>query len=634
MEALFDVEWIRSRLTTTTIADVCDVYERSASGDAAGILLSALRLSASVLQGHKDQLRTQLSGRLAGVDHPEIVRLLEQVASCEDTPWLKPVLSTMWTPNGVLFCTLPSADQSARGFLAIDDAGTRILLEQGSQIQALDIRRGTTRTMVYDAATALSADGSLLLTGSRSGDVGLRSITRADDPDTLGHHGSSIDAVALSPDGHLAVAASSTSFVDPDGWSPPEPGTLTVSVWDTMRRCLVRRFTEPFGALRQVAVSQDRDKIVALSAQGQVLVLDVPGGNVARSEDCRTLGIEVIALSPDARWLISTPFDNVLRVWDLETLSPVGGMLEAHTRKIEGATVSHDGEWLVSVDRFTVLVWHIVTRTVAMALSRRASYSWDPFAMAISASGDWMVTRSDHQMQVWRNPKIARPMDKASCQTGDDFGVAVDPTERWMVTITSDSIRLWDLQVTNVIATHQNDEGFISIIDVESEGGWALLEQRDGTRVRYDVEHGRLDETKESFATDAPGLSAGNLPTAEPVDDVSRFGERIASSSNGERILRWVWDDKDATYERPSTGERQTLSREGHSSWGISPDGQLAVSWGSSVTVWNLDTCEPLATFVGDSEIVKCMILGRSRRIVVCERVGHVHVLELMMPAK
>jgi len=95
MDALLDFDWIYATLNETDIDSVCAAFEQLPDVDAARLIHDALRLSAHVLTNHKDQLRTQLCGRLAGVEIAGIATLLAHVSEHADSAWLKPVLTTM-----------------------------------------------------------------------------------------------------------------------------------------------------------------------------------------------------------------------------------------------------------------------------------------------------------------------------------------------------------------------------------------------------------------------------------------------------------------------------------------------------------------------------------------------------------
>jgi WD40 repeat protein len=119
---------------------------------------------------------------------------------------------------------------------------------------------------------------------------------------------------------------------------------LRIAVWNTTAgdgttRRLRRKLFQPYYDLEHLALSRDAQTMVTVCREHKILVWEVARGTITRSVDCREMGIRVVAVSPDGRWLISNPFDGVLRVWNLETMLIVHDSLEGHDSPIQRAVI-------------------------------------------------------------------------------------------------------------------------------------------------------------------------------------------------------------------------------------------------------------------------------------------------------
>jgi len=112
-ELLRDPRFIREKLESEEMyALLCD-YDLMAASDLApeetkalSLVQGALRLSAHVLTIDPAELATQLWGRLFSLDHPIIQQILNQVASSQIKPWLRPITSSLISPGGPLIRTI------------------------------------------------------------------------------------------------------------------------------------------------------------------------------------------------------------------------------------------------------------------------------------------------------------------------------------------------------------------------------------------------------------------------------------------------------------------------------------------------------------------------------------------------
>jgi WD40 repeat protein len=518
VDSLLDFGWIRSKLNEGDLNSLCAAYDQSPDNEAARLVQRALRFSTHVLERHKDQLKSQMSGRLAGVDNPRIVRLLEQVNENVDGAWLKPLLPTMPRPTALLASILPpmflnrvklTVDDDARLALVGDDELVDIAQRTSYRIE----EPGTT-------ASALTADGRSVLVGTYWGEVRFGSSDPGASFGTLGRHEHTVDAVAITGDGRLSVSASHKQTVE-EYWASL-PGEMTLCVWDVASGRMMWTFTEPSYRVAHLAISLDGTRLVSLSSAGKVMVWDVASGLVTRTVDCGEMGLHALAVSPDGKWLVSQPFDGVLRVWDLETMRVVHDSLEGHARRIETAAVSQDGQWLVSADPMQGQICDIASGTVVSTLS---GHQEEISSIGINASGNWILTGGRDQLRVWRNLKSVST-EVSPHNLGSNSSACVSANGRWLVILSGDHImQVWNLDEQRMVARHHMDENVRKVAAVDPAGKWALMES-----ALYDQD-GRGDTWFEALDLETGRVRGIRVGAAEVTKSTS-----VRASADG----RWV----------------------------------------------------------------------------------------------
>jgi WD40 repeat protein len=58
----------------------------------------------------------------------------------------------------------------------------------------------------------------------------------------------------------------------------------------------------------------------------------------------------VVAISADNHWLVTSSFDNTVRLWDLGTKDPAASpvVLRGHEAAVRALAISADNHWLVT----------------------------------------------------------------------------------------------------------------------------------------------------------------------------------------------------------------------------------------------------------------------------------------------
>ncbi|MDZ8109135.1 MAG: hypothetical protein RM338_26405 [Nostoc sp. DedQUE12a] len=189
------------------------------------LIQGALRLSAHVLVTDKQQLASQLHGRLLNQQMPEKIQaLLAQIKQEKTTPWLCPLTPSLTPPGGRLLRTLNGHSKSVNAVT---------ITPNGQQV----ISASDDKTLkVWNLATG---EELFTLPSERYANNG---------------HSSSVRAVAVIPNGQQVISAS---------WDK------TLKVWNLATGEVIATFTGE-SSMYCCAVAPDRMTIVAGERSGRV----------------------------------------------------------------------------------------------------------------------------------------------------------------------------------------------------------------------------------------------------------------------------------------------------------------------------------------------------------------------------
>ncbi|TMR21975.1 hypothetical protein ETD86_13185 [Nonomuraea turkmeniaca] len=279
------------------------------------------------------------------------------------------------------------------------------------------------REFIHDMA--VSADGRVIATGSDDRTLRLSGLDGALVAEPYGEHGGSVRGVAISPDGRLAVSASSDTLVRRwsaggleglpfDGHTAPvnavafhPDGSLLASASDDGSVRLSdlegRAVGGPFGAhgapVTAVAFHPDGSRVVSGGRDGTVRIWVPHGRDPVITCSGHEGEVESVAISPDGSLVVSGAGDRTVRLWDIDG-RPVGGPFIGHDDEVRDVAFSPDGTMVVSAAQdATVRVWALDGTPLGPPL--RGHGGWVT-SVAVTPDGRYVISAGmDSTLRLW-----------------------------------------------------------------------------------------------------------------------------------------------------------------------------------------------------------------------------------------
>jgi WD40 repeat protein len=569
---LMDLSFLQAKLNATDVNAFMADYESFVYEERElQLVRDALRLSAHVLARDRQQLASQLFGRLTGLPGKSIEKLVNRAG---DQLRLRPRKASLTQPGGPLLLILEGHSgwvrtvalvDGRRAISGSDDGTLRVWdLENGETLRSLEGHSGRVNAVaVVNSRRAISCsnDETLRVWDLENGET-LR---------ILEGHWNLINAVAVVDD-HRAISGS-------------DDGTLRV--WDLETSETLRILEGHLSRVNTVAVV-DGCQALSGSDDGTLRLWDLENGKTLRTLEGHSGGVNAVAVV-DGHRALSGSEDRTLRMWDLEngkTLLTFKG----HSDWVNAVAVV-DGRMAVSGSADgTMRMWDLENGKNLLTLEE-CSHGVNALVVdgrrAISGS-------SDRTLRVWdlENDKTLRSLEGHS---GKVNALAV-MGDRQVVSGSSDgTLQVWNLETGEPLRTLKTYTGRINAVVVH--GRQAISGSDEGTLRVSDWETGQTLRTIRCHS--------GRVGTLAVVDD----HQAVSGSSDG--MLR-VWDLQ--------TGKTlQTLK--GHSSKVNTVavlDGYRVVSGSDNWTLraWDLETGQTLQTFRGHSGGVNAVVVVDNRRVV------------------
>jgi WD40 repeat protein len=650
---------------------------------------AAIRLSRHVLGPHPQELQSQLTGRLLGINEWNIRQFLENVRESAKKIWLRPITSSLTSPGGALVQTITNLGKEPVTALAVTSDGLFALcgannfcgiivwdLVYGRFIKNfIDDTNDAANTDV--TAIAITPDDNLVVSGFSNGTLKVWNRKTGQETVTLDGHTDSITTIIILPEGRRAVSGSKdmtlkvwdlatgreimtlkghtnliTSVAStPDGRfliSGSRDNSLILWNLETGDKTTVRIGPD----YRIWAVAMTSDGLSAILGSGSTLkVMNLKTGQEAATFTGHTRPITAVVVTPDGQQAISGSKDMTLKVWDLKT-GKEKITLEGHSHEITSIAVTPNGKNVISgsADR-TMKVWDLAMNSRTVAQDVHSNPITD---IAVMLDGHYAISSSGNTMTIWN---LMTGRETAVLEGHSDWvrSIAMLPNGEQAISGSDDrTLKVWSLENRSVISTFIGHSDSVRAVAATPDGHHVVSGSVDGTLMIWNVatghgtptltHHGGLVEAV-TVTPDGWYAISGSVDHTIKIWDIATGREtatlkghtdsiravvvtpdnRFVISGSADNTLK-IWNLK--------TGQEK-LTLRGHTGWvetvAVTSDGRLAISGSTdhSLKIWDLETGTIVVEYTGDAPIRACGYSTHLRTVIAGDKNGRIHILKL-----
>ena len=337
--------------------------------------------------------------------------------------------------------------------------------------------------------------------------------------------------------------------------------------------------------------------------------LKSPEDQLILNPEAHTGRVNMMAITPDGRYSISSSFDRTIRVWDIEK-GKQQHILKGHKNRVWAVAATPDSKSIISASSdCTLKVWDILTGENITTLE---GHDDSVIAVALTPFGQRAISASrDKTLKVWDMKAWC------ICHTlkHDDVvrTVVVTPDSCRAISGSDDkTLKIWDLESGTLIHTFEGHKDKVWAVAVTQDGKRAVSGSNDKTLKVWDIENMKQLHTLEGHKDWITSLI------------ISKDGNYVISASADNRLK--VWDIIKGK-------ELHTL--EGHNSLVTSvaiiqeSESVISASLDNTLKVWNIKNGKIITGFSGDNPFMTCAVSLDRRTIVAGDKSGCVHILRL-----
>ena len=220
-----------------------------------------------------------------------------------------------------------------------------------------------------------------------------------------------------------------------------------------------------------------------------------------------------VAVSADAKWLVSGGWDKTARLWEVATSKEVRAF-RGHAAIINSVSLSGDGKWLATgSDDQTARLWEVATGKEVFTVR----HSLKVGSVVLSGDGKWLVTAGDAKTRLSQ-----LFLGKA---IGKQF-MGGDGLVKWLVSGKHATPHLWDIATGKQVRAFHGRDISIASMSLSSDSKWLATggiaphpdEQAKNDDVIRIVGSARLWEV-------ATGKEVRAFPHSDPVSSVALSGD-------------------------------------------------------------------------------------------------------------
>lgn len=454
---------------------------------------------------------------------------------------------------------------------------------------------------------------------------------------TFSDHENYVNGIAITPDGGVALSASSDH---------------TVKIWEIDTGRVVHTLQGHSDVVSDIDVTPDGQLAVSASFDNELKVWDIPKGRLIHTLEGHSFWVWGVAITSDSRIAVSGSWDETVKVWEIATGKLLHD-LSGHLDSVNGVAVTPDGHLALSAsDDHTVKVWDIIEGRLVYTFSEHSDEVND---VAVTPDGKLALSASDdYTVKVWEisSGNVIFTFPAHSSQVN-----AISVNADGMLAISASggtysedcTVKVWEIASGRILHTFSGHSTWVSDVAITPDGRLVLSASRDQTVKVWDATVRQESQASTAFpdpitdltvtSNDRWALSTCNKQNIKVWDiatgqldhvliDPSGIFESVSATPDGRFALSASHDNKIRVWDIDTGQLIHTLS--GHSDQVnkiiTTHDGALALSAANdgTVRVWDILTGQLIHTFMGHSNNVEDVVVTHDDRLVLSASAGKV----------
>ncbi|OQW91083.1 MAG: hypothetical protein BWK78_05550 [Thiotrichaceae bacterium IS1] len=310
---------------------------------------------------------------------------------------------------------------------------------------------------------AVASNGQMVLAGSTDGNLHFWNIVSGKKVRTLKGHSASVNAVAFSPDGHLALSGGGYSLSGKDKDN-------TIKLWDVGPGKQIYTLKGHSDSISTVAFSPNGQIILTGSSDETIKLWNVKSGQEIITFRGHSNYVNTAVFSPDGRTVLSSGIRDGLRLWEV----PSGKVISVfNNRKENGDTAEYIS--FLSDNKLALVSYFYGTGVLLDLISGKEIKSFEGWCpsdgdideASFSPSSQLMLLSCENSFRLWDMVSERELRRWKPNEYNDVTGLSFIPNSHnaLSVSYSEPAIRLWNTdtgkEVVKLIAF--NDGEWVTI---------------------------------------------------------------------------------------------------------------------------------------------------------------------------
>ena len=303
---LLNVNWIQKKLSVTDVYTLLQDFNYADDDKDVSKVKKALELSQHILIAHPDQWPSQLFGRLIDFNSLALDGLKNDILSTHSKIWLRPITKSLIPAGLTLVRTLDGHTSFVERMILRPNSHQALSTSRDHTVQLWDLETGARIRQLGEHRTrvtsiAVTKNGKLVISLSEDRTLKVWDIDEGQECFSCIDH----SCFSLVSDGSRVISGLVNG---------------SIILWDSNTGTEFKRFDSHGSSVAALAVTPDCGHAVSVATDGTSIVWDLSAGKKQfELQGNENSAVTDLTITLDGRFVIGYQYNGPLQVWDLST---------------------------------------------------------------------------------------------------------------------------------------------------------------------------------------------------------------------------------------------------------------------------------------------------------------------------